>query len=199
MGENHRQVRKNYHKRVWWSSVFDRWGWGAPLGRLVHAHPRETPFSTQRSRAGLHVSALQSCLHRRFFFSVSWTLRMFGRCRAKQQNLEERQADVEYELRCLLNKPGVCSLGLWTHRRHTHSAHTHLIFKKRIYSGFHFWFFLRERLDGGGQRSGAGAHGGAGYHHWTEEPNCKHHGPGPAEVSDDWGLLKSSAPRPLTP
>ncbi|TNN57978.1 MICAL-like protein 1 [Liparis tanakae] len=28
---------------------------------------------------------------------------------AKQQNLEERQADVEYELRCLLNKPGVCS------------------------------------------------------------------------------------------
>uniref|UniRef100_A0A1A8Q4D5 MICAL-like 1 n=1 Tax=Nothobranchius rachovii TaxID=451742 RepID=A0A1A8Q4D5_9TELE len=26
---------------------------------------------------------------------------------AKQQNLEERQADVEYELRCLLNKPGV--------------------------------------------------------------------------------------------
>lgn len=26
-------------------------------------------------------------------------------CRAKQQNLEERQADVEYELRCLLNKP----------------------------------------------------------------------------------------------
>lgn len=28
-------------------------------------------------------------------------------CRAKQQNLEERQADVEYELRCLLNKPGL--------------------------------------------------------------------------------------------
>lgn len=27
--------------------------------------------------------------------------------RAKQQNLEERQADVEYELRCLLNKPGM--------------------------------------------------------------------------------------------
>lgn len=26
--------------------------------------------------------------------------------RAKQQNLEEKQADVEYELRCLLNKPG---------------------------------------------------------------------------------------------
>lgn len=24
----------------------------------------------------------------------------------KQQNLEQRQADVEYELRCLLNKPG---------------------------------------------------------------------------------------------
>lgn len=30
----------------------------------------------------------------------------FYLCRAKQQNLEERQADVEYELRCLLNKPG---------------------------------------------------------------------------------------------
>lgn len=27
----------------------------------------------------------------------------------KQQNLEQRQADVEYELRCLLNKPGACS------------------------------------------------------------------------------------------
>lgn len=25
---------------------------------------------------------------------------------AKQQSLEERQSDVEYELRCLLNKPG---------------------------------------------------------------------------------------------
>lgn len=24
----------------------------------------------------------------------------------KQQNLENRQADVEYEVRCLLNKPG---------------------------------------------------------------------------------------------
>lgn len=43
-------------------------------------------------------------------FSVSLTLPMFPHCRAKQQNLEERQADVEYELRCLLNKPGVCSL-----------------------------------------------------------------------------------------
>ena len=31
-------------------------------------------------------------------------------CRAKQQNLEERQADVEYELRCLLNKPGMFGL-----------------------------------------------------------------------------------------
>ncbi|EPQ20578.1 MICAL-like protein 1 [Myotis brandtii] len=28
----------------------------------------------------------------------------------KQQNLEQRQADVEYEVRCLLNKPGECSL-----------------------------------------------------------------------------------------
>lgn len=28
-------------------------------------------------------------------------------CRTKQQDLEQRQADVEYELRCLLNKPGM--------------------------------------------------------------------------------------------
>lgn len=28
--------------------------------------------------------------------------------RTKQQRLEERQADVEYELRCLLIKPGQC-------------------------------------------------------------------------------------------
>lgn len=27
-------------------------------------------------------------------------------CSFKQQNLEQRQSDVEYELRCLLNKPG---------------------------------------------------------------------------------------------
>ena len=27
--------------------------------------------------------------------------------RTKQQKLEERQADVEYELRCILNKPGL--------------------------------------------------------------------------------------------
>lgn len=41
----------------------------------------------------------------------------------KQQNLEQRQADVEYELRCLLNKPGgyrhTCSSGTrpgaWRH------------------------------------------------------------------------------------
>lgn len=49
------------------TSVFYRWGWGAPVGGLVHAHPRETPFSAQRSRAGLHVSALQWCLQK---FSV---------------------------------------------------------------------------------------------------------------------------------
>lgn len=36
-------------------------------------------------------------------------------CRAKQQNLEERQADVEYELRCLLNKPGLFGLIFRTH------------------------------------------------------------------------------------
>lgn len=30
----------------------------------------------------------------------------------KQQNLEQRQADVEYELRCLLNKPGERPPGL---------------------------------------------------------------------------------------
>ena len=33
-------------------------------------------------------------------------------CSFKQQNLEQRQADVEYELRCLLNKPGRASLRL---------------------------------------------------------------------------------------
>lgn len=32
----------------------------------------------------------------------------FPRSSFKQQNLEQRQADVEYELRCLLNKPGEC-------------------------------------------------------------------------------------------
>lgn len=95
---------------MWLASVFCRWGWGAPVGGLVHTHPRETPFGAQRSWAGLHVSATQSCSRTHpGFFSVSWKLPMFGICRAKQQNLEERQADVEYELRCLLNKPGVCS------------------------------------------------------------------------------------------
>ena len=43
--------------------------------------------------------------------------------------------------------------------------------------------FLRERLDGGGQESGAGADGRAGYHHRTAQPNRQHHGPGQAEVS----------------
>lgn len=38
-------------------------------------------------------------------------------CRAKQQNLEERQADVEYELRCLLNKPGVFGLVMFREHR----------------------------------------------------------------------------------
>ena len=33
---------------------------------------------------------------------------LFPPCSFKQQNLEQRQADVEYELRCLLNKPGEC-------------------------------------------------------------------------------------------
>ncbi len=33
-----------------------RWGWGAPVSGLVHSHTRKTPFSTARSRAGLHVS-----------------------------------------------------------------------------------------------------------------------------------------------
>lgn len=54
----------NYIKPVWLTSVFYRWGWGAPFGGLVHAHPRETPASAQRSRAGLHVSALQWCLQK---------------------------------------------------------------------------------------------------------------------------------------
>lgn len=42
---------------------------------------------------------------------------MLPHCRAKQQNLEERQADVEYELRCLLNKPGVFGLIMFRERR----------------------------------------------------------------------------------
>lgn len=49
---------------MWLTSVFYRWGWGAPLGRLVHPHPQETPFGAQRSRAGLHVSAMQRCLQK---------------------------------------------------------------------------------------------------------------------------------------
>lgn len=39
--------------------------------------------------------------------SLRFSHNLFPLDRAKQQNLEERQADVEYELRCLLNKPGV--------------------------------------------------------------------------------------------
>lgn len=31
-------------------------------------------------------------------------------CSFKQQHLEQRQSDVEYELRCLLNKPGKAPL-----------------------------------------------------------------------------------------
>ena len=34
------------------------------------------------------------------------TVTFFPPSSFKQQNLEQRQADVEYELRCLLNKPG---------------------------------------------------------------------------------------------
>ncbi|MGH0181336.1 UNVERIFIED_CONTAM: hypothetical protein FKN15_006496 [Acipenser sinensis] len=47
----------------------------------------------------------------------------------KQQNLEERQADVEYELRCLLNKPG---------ERHTHThTHTHTLIHTHTHSFTH--------------------------------------------------------------
>lgn len=52
----------------------------------------------------------------------SWMLRclldsfqqsfLMSRCRTMQQTLEERQADVEYELRCLLNKQGECASAL---------------------------------------------------------------------------------------
>lgn len=37
---------------------------------------------------------------------VEITVTFFPLSSFKQQNLEQRQADVEYELRCLLNKPG---------------------------------------------------------------------------------------------
>lgn len=54
-----------------------------------------------------------------FFCLFSWMLQcllnsfqqsfVVSRRRTMQQRLEERQADVEYELRCLLNKQGECA------------------------------------------------------------------------------------------
>lgn len=85
----------------------------AAAGGLVHSDSWETSTGAPRGRAGIHVSfQTRRCCMR---VQADW-LNLTGEklmalvcflVRVKQQHLEERQADVEYELRCLLNKPGV--------------------------------------------------------------------------------------------
>lgn len=99
---------------------------------LVRSYPWETDSGTQRRRAGLSVSGFGQvkdwplyCFTVHFFCcllgsrSVSWLLHwkvwwnwqmvcFVHPPRTKQQKLEEKQADVEHKLRCLLNKPGEC-------------------------------------------------------------------------------------------
>lgn len=115
-------------------------------------------------------------------------------CSFKQQNLEQRQADVEYELRCLLNKPGKAAprlllppllplgLHLWDPRS------SELLQPCNCLSFLGVWLG-REGLDRGGPGEGAGADAGAGDHHRAEERHRQLPGRGPAEVRSEagWG------------
>lgn len=49
---------------------------------------------------------LLECCDREVSSTFLSTLCLVPFLRTKQQQLEEKQADVEYELRCVLNKPG---------------------------------------------------------------------------------------------
>lgn len=90
---------------------------------MVLSQPRETSSGAQGCWAGSPVSRTETTLIFMAFCSASdeWCVVDFSPhlvsvpCpRALQQKLEERQADVEYELRCLLNKQGYLFLfSIW--------------------------------------------------------------------------------------
>lgn len=69
---------------------------GDPCNWEGRGSPSPPASLTAQARAALHAAEVIVVL--------------FPPSSFKQQNLEQRQADVEYELRCLLNKPGECSL-----------------------------------------------------------------------------------------
>lgn len=123
--------------------------------------------------------------------------------RRKQQELEERQAEVEYELRCLLNKPGQCVTELYVVNQKPHWVLFPECGQCDAVQSSDMWCFVlnvihtvvftfRGRLESEGTRSRAEADEGAGRCHRTEEPDHQHLGSGQAEVhrkkSNTWGF-----------
>lgn len=96
---------------------------------MVLSHTWETGSGAQRYGASFSVSRWHQSNDMPLIFistAVYSASKQFLECcsalhtfcvmpfpRTKQQKLEERQADVEYELRCLLNKPGQCVTFFW--------------------------------------------------------------------------------------